>query len=160
MGHPKKQRRKYERPKRPYDRERIERERKLLQDYGLRRKKEIWTAESILRDFRRRARELQAKKDEKKEKELLEKLNKLGIRCSTLDDVLSITLKDVLARRLQTIVQKKDLASSVKHARQLITHGHILVNGRKVKWPSYIVPAELENSIGTDLKTNLKKGGE
>lgn len=152
MGHPKKQRRKYERPKRPYDRERIERERKLLQEYGLRRKKEIWAAESILRDFRRRARELQAKRNERKEKELLEKLNKLGIKCSTLDDVLSVTLKDILARRLQTIVHKRDFAHSMKHARQMITHGHVLVDNRRVKWPSYLVPADMESRIETNLK--------
>ena len=152
MGHPKKQRRKYERPKRPYDRERIERERKLLQDYGLRRKKEIWVAESILRNFRRRARELQAKSSERKEKELLKRLNKLGIKCSTLDDVLSVTLKDILARRLQTIVHKKNLANSVKHARQMITHGHIVVGGRKSRWPGYIVPADMENKIESRIR--------
>ena len=59
----KKQRRKYSRPKRPWDKERIERERKVLRGYGLRRKKEIWRMEAILRDFRRRARELVANKD-------------------------------------------------------------------------------------------------
>ena len=60
MGHPKKQRRKYEGPKRPFDKQRIERERKILNDYGLRRKREIWKSEGILRDFRTRARELLA----------------------------------------------------------------------------------------------------
>jgi small subunit ribosomal protein S4 len=56
MGHPKKSRRMYERPKRPYDKERISREKKLLNEFGLRRKSEIWRAESVLRDYRRRAR--------------------------------------------------------------------------------------------------------
>ncbi len=50
----KKQRKKYERPKRPWDKERIESEKKLKETYGLRRKNEIWRAESILRNYRRR----------------------------------------------------------------------------------------------------------
>ncbi len=40
----KKQRKKYEVPKRPWDKERIEKEKKLKKDYGLKRKKEIWRA--------------------------------------------------------------------------------------------------------------------
>ncbi len=156
MGQPKRQRRKYERPKRPYDRERIERERKLLQEYGLKRKKEIWTAESVLRGFRRRARELQARENEKKKRELLEKMNKIGIKCSTLDEVLGISLKDILDRRLQTIIQKKNYAGSMKHARQLITHGHVSVDSRRIRWPSYIVPIELEDKIKTRMEEGTK----
>ena len=68
MGQPKKFKKKYARPKKPYDRERIETERKIRENYGLRRKKEIWRAEAIVRDFRRRARELQAKTNEQEEK--------------------------------------------------------------------------------------------
>ncbi|MBI4018032.1 MAG: 30S ribosomal protein S4 [Candidatus Aenigmarchaeota archaeon] len=147
MGHPKKQRSKYETPKRPYDKSRIERERKLLQDYGLRRKKEIWRAESILRNFRRRARDLQAKRDEKLEKELLGKLNKLGIRVSSVDDVLGVGLENILSRRLQTIVYKRGIANSARHARQLITHGHVHIDDRKVVWPSYLVSSHDETRI-------------
>jgi small subunit ribosomal protein S4 len=147
MGHPKKQRKKYEGPKKPYDRQRIERERKVLNEYGLRRKKEIWRFESMLRDFRRRARGLLAVKDEKKEKELMDKLNKIGIETRTLDDVLSIRLEHILGRRLQTIVYKKGLANTPKQARQMIVHGHVLVNDKKVKWPSYIVKKSEEDKI-------------
>src|SRR3989338_8915516 len=145
MGQPKKFKKKYERPKKPYDKERIERERKVLNNFGLRRKKEIWRAEGIVRDFRRRARELQARKDERAEKELLEKLYKIGMRCEKLDDVLQIDLDEILSRRLQTIVFKKGFANSMKHARQLIVHGHIMINDRKVFWPSYIVEKDNED---------------
>lgn len=151
MGHPKKQRRKYESPFKPFDKNRIESEKKLLVNYGLRRKHEIRRAEDILRNFRRRARELQARPDEKMQKELLEKLNKLGIRCEKLEDILGITLDHVLSRRLQTIVYKK-FSKKPKLARQLITHGHIRVAGRKVSWPSYMVPLELENKIVLNAK--------
>jgi len=154
MGHPKKQKRKYEKPKRSFDKERIEREEKLKRDYGLRRKKEILKAESILRNFWRRARSLQAEPDEEKEKELLEKLNKFGLDCSKLDDVLRIRLEDILSRRLQNIVYKKNLANSIKEARQLVVHGHVLVNNRKVLWPGYLVPTKLEDRI--ELKGKIK----
>lgn len=157
MGHPKKQRKKYQRPKRPFDKARIEREKNTKMSFGLRRKKEIWRSESILRNFRRRARELQASKDEKKEKDLFLKLARMGIKCSKLEDVLDAKLDDILSRRLQTLVFKKGYASTVKKARQLIVHGHITVDSRKVKFPGYIVPPELEEKIGMNPKIKIEE---
>ena len=147
MGQPKKFKKKYARPKKPYDKERIDNERKILNEFGLRRKKEIWRAESIVRDYRRRARELQAKRNELAEKELITRLNRLGIDCKRLDDVLQINLDDILSRRLQTLVFKKGMANSMKHSRQLIVHGHVIVNNKKVYWPSYIVEKDVEEKI-------------
>jgi small subunit ribosomal protein S4 len=147
MGQPKKFKKKYERPKKPWDKERIESEKKIRENYGLRRKKEIWRAEGIIREFRRRARELQAKKDEKKEKELLERLNKIGIGVKRLDDVLNVTLDDILGRRLQTIIFKKGLANTPKQARQYIVHGHVNIGDRRVTWPSFIVEKGSEEQI-------------
>ena len=147
MGQPKKFKKKYERPKKPYDKERIEKERRIRETYGLRRKKEIWRAEAIVRDFRRRARDLQAKNNESEERILLERLNKLGIQCKRLDDVLQINLEDILSRRLQTILFKKGIANSAKHSRQLIVHGHVTVEEKKIFWPSYIVEKDLEDKI-------------
>ncbi len=160
MGHPKKQRRKYERPKRPYDKVRIEREKKLLQDYGLRRKKEIWRAESILRNFRRRARELQAMRNEKMEQELLQKLNKLGINVSIVDDVLGIRLENILSRRLQTIVYKKGIANTPKQSRQMIVHGHVYIDNRKILWPSYLVKSDEESKIKINPKIRTEMTAE
>ncbi|MBI3190429.1 30S ribosomal protein S4 [archaeon] len=164
MGHPKKQKRKYETPLRPWSKSRIESEKDILDKFGIRRKREIWKTESILRNIRRRARELLAKSDEKKEKELFAKLNTMNIHCSKLDDVLSIKLEDVLSRRLQTIVYKKGIANTPRHARQLIVHGHILVSNKKVKWPSYLVGRGEEDTISLDpilaakfVKAEVKK---
>lgn len=147
MGQPKKFKKKYARPKKPYDKERIDRERKILNEFGLRRKKEIWRAESIVRDYRRRARGLQAKRNELAEKELITRLNRLGIQCKKLDDVLQINLDDILSRRLQTLVFKKGMANSMRHSRQLIVHGHIMVDNKKVHWPSHIVEKDSEEKI-------------
>src|SRR3989338_3457108 len=156
MGQPKKFKKKYERPKKPYDKERIERERKVLNDFGLRRKKEIWRAEGIVRDFRRRARELQAKSNEAQEKLLLDRLNRLGVQCKRLDDVLQINLDEILSRRLQTIIFKKGLANSMRHSRQLIVNGHVTVNEKKVFWPSYIVEKDLEEKISLTPQMSAK----
>jgi small subunit ribosomal protein S4 len=155
MGSPKKQRKKYEKPKRPWDKERLEREKKLKTEYGLKRKKEILRAESILRNFRRRARALQAEHNEEKAKELLKKVNKIGLNCQKIEDVLTIKLEDILSRRLQSIIRKKAISNSMGEARQLIIHGHILINSRKMLWPGYLVPTELENKI--ELKTKMKE---
>lgn len=140
---------KFEKPKKPWDKERLEKEKEILKKYGLRRKKELWRAEGILRKYRRMARELIAKRDVEKEKVLIEKLKRMGIlkEGSALDDVLALTVEDILERRLQTLVFKKGLANSLKHARQLITHGHVKINGRKIQYPSYLVPLEEENKI-------------
>ncbi|MEM4222070.1 MAG: 30S ribosomal protein S4, partial [archaeon] len=64
-----------------------------------------------------------------------------------LDDVLSISIRDVLSRRLQTIVWKKGLASTPKQARQFITHGHIALNGQKVTSPGRLITIEEEKMI-------------
>jgi small subunit ribosomal protein S4 len=160
VGHPKRQRKKYERPKKPYDKERIEREKQIMKEFGLKRKREIWKAESILREFRRRARELQATKDEKKERELFGKLQKLGLigKDAKLDDILDIKLEDILSRRLQTIVFKKGFSNTPKGARQLITHRHVYVNKRRLPWPSYLVPLEFENKIELNPKIKIQGG--
>ncbi|HLD84991.1 MAG TPA: 30S ribosomal protein S4 [archaeon] len=147
MGHPRKQRRKYETPFKPYDKERIGKEKKIMQEFGLRRKKEIWRAESILRNFRSRARDLQASRNEMLEKELIEKLKSIGINVSAVESVLDIRLENFLSRRLQTIVCKRGMASTPKHARQLITHGHVYIDDRRIVWPSYIVGKTEDDKI-------------
>lgn len=147
MGHPKKQRKKHETPKKPYDKARIEREKRIKDTFGLRRKKEIWRAESVIRQFRRRARELQAHRNEKEEMILLGTMRKLGISCAGLQDILDTNLDDILSRRLQTIVYKKGFSNTIRHSRQLIVHGHVSLAGRKITHPSYIVPSGDDEKI-------------
>jgi small subunit ribosomal protein S4 len=155
----KKERKKYEKPVRPWDKVRLEKEREILKKYGLKNKKEIWRAEALLRNYRRTARELSARANEEKEKNLIQKLVKLGMLSenANLDGVLSLTIENILDRRLQAIVFKKGFANSAKQARQLITHGHIVVNGRKIVYPSYLVPSNEENIIQPNIVIQLKK---
>jgi small subunit ribosomal protein S4 len=51
------------------------------------------------------------------------------------------TLLQLLERRLDNIIYRLGLATSRPQARQLVRHGHFLVNGRKVDIPSYSIRA-------------------
>ncbi|MBD3155872.1 MAG: 30S ribosomal protein S4 [Candidatus Aenigmarchaeota archaeon] len=151
---------KLKKPFRPWDKDRIQEEGKLVRKYGLRRKREIWKAESILRNYRRRARTIAAQNDKKGEKILLEKLFKMGLlenKDVELDEVLDLEVESLLKRRLQTIVFEKGLANTPLHARQLIVHGHIAVDDKKMSFPSYLVPIGLENNISYYGKYKLEK---
>lgn len=154
----KRSRKKYERPAKPYDKQRLERETEIMKKYGLKKKLEIWRTEAMLRKYRRLARVLAAKRNKEQEKILVEKLVKLGIlnEGATLDDVLGLALETFLDRRLQTIVHKKGLTNTVKQARQMITHGHVRIDERRITYPSYLVSREEENLINTALQIATK----
>ena len=145
----KRQRKKYKRPKILWSKERIEREKGLSRAFGLRRNMEVWKTETLLRKYRRLARKLATMRNEKTEKDLVRRLADLGIlkETASLDDVLGLTVKDILERRLQTRVHRLGLANTPMHSRQLIVHGHVLVGGRKITYPSYMVSKEEEGQI-------------
>lgn len=156
MGHPKRLRKKYESPKKPF--EDLESERKLMNEYGLVTKKELWRVETELRNIRRRAREIQAKKEsgrgapEADETTLIKKLLSYGLEIVSLEDILKLSITDMLDRRLQTIMYKKGVVATVKQARQLIVHGHVRLKGKRVKFPSLIVSKEDESMIDCDMQ--------
>ena len=156
----KRQAKKFEKPLRPWNKTNLEAEKKIKQDYGLRRKKEIWRAESILRNYRRIARSLAAKRDNEKEKILINKLVKMGMIKpeSSLDNILALNVENILERRLQTIVFKRGLAHTSKQARQLIVHGHVALDGRRTRWPSLLVPLSEEGKVSLYEKSKLKLG--
>jgi small subunit ribosomal protein S4 len=152
MGDPKKQRKKYETPRFPWRTDILQEELKLLGQYALRNKRELWRNETMVSKFRGTARSLIGKTPEerrKMEEELLTRLKKLGILSETavLDDVLDLAIEDILERRLQTVVFRKGLAKTMHQARQLITHGHIAVKKNRVTIPSYLVTKEEEKQV-------------
>jgi small subunit ribosomal protein S4 len=154
MGDPKKPRKKWEKPGHPWIKSRLEEEMRLMGEYGLRNKMEIWRAQTLLRRLRSRARSLLALPPDvraKEERELVNRLYRMGLLKSStasLDDILSISIGDVLERRLQTIVYRKGLAKTIHSARQLIVHGHIAIAGRRVTSPGYLVSRDEEEIIG------------
>lgn len=152
MGDPKKKHKTFTTPKRPYDTDALMEDLRVLGAYGLRNKRELWKAHTELSHYRGRARGLLSLETEeriKREQEMIRKLAKLGLvmENSTLEDVLTLSVEDLLERRLQTYIFRRGLASSMFQARQLITHGHIEINGRKVKAPSYKVKILDEGSV-------------
>lgn len=152
MGHPRKARKKYDTPPHPWNADRIKEENKLLQKYGLKNKKEVWKAETMVKRYRRDARHLLGMETEqtiKERQDLINHLIRLGIlgEASKLEDVLDLTVEDVLRRRLQTMVHKKGLSTTAKGARQFVIHGHIALNGKKLDSPSYLVKRGEEDLI-------------
>ena len=152
MGAPRRQRKKFSKPAHPWQKERILAEKELLAEYGLNRKFEIWKMNSILKNFTRQAKNLVTTKNPQVEKErnqLLTKLFSLGLlgKDAHIEDILSLTLKDIMERRLQTLVFRKNLANSIKQARQFIVHEHISLGDKRITTPSYLVLSEEENSI-------------
>ncbi len=155
MGDPKFLRRKYSKPSHPWRADRIQAENDIVHQFGLKNKREVWKAQALLKNMRGQSRNLSARKRaddpqaDKEEEALLKRLIKLGIlpEGSTLQQVLTLQIENVLNRRLQTLVYHRGLASSMKHARQLINHGHIYVTEHKMTIPGYLVPKVDEDSI-------------
>lgn len=153
MGDPKFPSKHYNTPSHPWQKVRMEQESNLMHQYGLKNKKEIWRADTKVREMRRQARKLTATSTEtqaQKEKILLlAKLNRLGMleQDSALEDVLRMNPENILDRRLQTQVYLQGLSSTVKQARQLIVHGHISVDGAITRVPGMTVTRLQEKNI-------------
>lgn len=146
----------YSRPKRPFDKQRIIEEGELKKNFGLKNKREIWKIEARVKSMREKAKKLIGV-DIEKQKKLFEQLKKIGLNVNSIADVLALTKEDYLGRRLQTILIKKNLATTPRGARQLIVHKKVLVDDKAVNIPSYLVPIALENKI-TLKKKKIKMG--
>ena len=155
MGDPKFPKKKYATPRHPWEKERIDSEKEIVVKYGLKNKRELWKSQAMLDSFRSQARKLQAKLrtedpfSQKQFQELIKRLSRYSIlgQNASLDDILSLTIDDILQRRLQTIVFRRNLARTPKQARQLITHGHVEFDGRRVNVPGIMVEGSKEESI-------------
>lgn len=160
MGDPKRQRKRYSTPMHPWQMARIDDERVIKKDYGLKNKKEIWRMDSKLKTFKSQVKKLIAGSGPQVEKErgaLMKKLNSLGLigENADLSSALGITLKDFMERSLQAVVFRKKLARTIKQARQFITHEHIRVGEKKVTSPSYLVTKDEEAIVGIDKSSGL-----
>lgn len=144
MGEPRRLNRQYSVPKKLWNKQKILADRSIINEYGLKTKKELWKAESLIRNLRKTARSLLAgavDDYDRRHDEIFNKLINLGIltKDNVLEDVLKLQATDVLERRLQTQVFRKGLALTPKQSRQLITHCHIAVNGVVRTAPSSFV---------------------
>jgi small subunit ribosomal protein S4 len=146
MGDIKRKRKLFSRPKKLFDRVRMDEENILVERYGLKNKREIWKAKSQISKLRRRAKQLIAS-DSKVQQEFFDKLIKMGFAVKDISDVLALTEEDLLERRLQTFVFKKKLSNTPKQARQFIVHKYVLVKGKTVNTPSFWITKDLEGEI-------------
>ena len=64
-------------------------------------------------------------------------------------------LLQMLERRLDNVVYRLGFGGSRSHARQLVMHGHIRLNGRKVTIPSYLVSPGDEVSLRDRSRKNV-----
>merc|ERR1711973_664777 len=155
----------YVTPRRPFEKSRLDQELKLIGEYGLRNKREVWRVKLSLAKIRKRARDLLTlpEKDGRRLFEgnaLLRRLVRIGVLDEgrmKLDYVLSLKVEDFLGRRLQTQVFKLGLAKSIHHARVLIRQRHIRVRKQLVNVPSFIVRLDSQKHI--DFSTNSPYGG-
>jgi small subunit ribosomal protein S4 len=146
---------KYSRPRKPFDKPRIEEENVLREKYGLKSKREIWKADAAIGRIRNRAK-LLITKSEKEKEAFIEKLKKQGFKVESIADALGLNKEDSLKRRLQTILVFKKLATTPKQARQLIAHKHVSIANQIVSVPSYQVSLEEEPHVKLNIVLKLK----
>ncbi|HLD97875.1 MAG TPA: 30S ribosomal protein S4 [Candidatus Nanoarchaeia archaeon] len=149
---------KFSRPKKAFDAPRIQNENVIVEKYGLKNKREIWKAKAKLDIMRKSAKKL-VDADLETQERFISKLRNKGFNVKNIVDVLALTEEDILKRRLQTIVFNKKIATTAKGARQMITHGHISINSKKVNIPSYNVNVDEESKINglTIKKSKISK---
>jgi small subunit ribosomal protein S4 len=152
MGDPKKPQKKYEPPRFPWQTDALQSELRLIGEYGLRNKKELWGHRTMISKFRGIARSLlgmSAEERTRRERQLLHRLYRLGLlpEDAELDDVLDLTVEDILERRFQSLVFRRGLARSMHQARQFVVHGHVSIERNKVSSPGYLVSREEESKI-------------
>jgi small subunit ribosomal protein S4 len=68
--------------------------------------------------------------------------------------VTGSNLIEILERRLDNVVYRMGFATSRNAARQLVRHGHIVVNGTKVNIPSYLVKPATKIEININSRSN------
>lgn len=161
MGDPKKPRKNYDCPSHPWRGERIKEEKELMIKYGLKNKTEVYKAYSYLRNLRSQARTLSARNrtgnaQAAKESELLlKRCIRLGflLENSTLQDILGLNVDHIFSRRLQTLVYNKGLSQTPFQARQMISHGHVMLNSRKVTIPGVLVGKNEERTIEYTMRS-------
>jgi len=158
MGDIKRKRKLFNRPKKPFDRARMDEENVLIKRYGLKNKREIWKAKTAVSKLRRRAKMLIGK-DIGEQQKFFDKLNKVGFVIRDVSDVLALTEESLFDRRLQTFLFRKKMANTVKQARQLIVHKNVLVDGKVVNIPSFVVTKDLEGKISVKERKEKVVGG-
>lgn len=160
MGDPRRLKKKYHKPRHPWQKSRIEEEAVLMKEYGLKNKRELWKMSSHIAAFKQQAKALIARRGLQADKEkvaFIERLKRLNLikDDASVDEVLDLTTRDILEHRLQTVVHRKGLAKTSDQARQFIVHRHITIHGQRINVPSYLVKKGEETEIMFDPQSPL-----
>lgn len=75
-------------------------------------------------------------------------------KAKKMEGVLGLNLLIKLESRLDNVVYRMGLANTRRAARQLVNHGHILVDGKKVNIPSYEVKPGMTISVREKSQKN------
>ena len=75
-------------------------------------------------------------------------------KAAVMKGITGENLLGSLERRLDSVLYRMGLATSRAQARQVVRHGHILVNGKKVNIPSFVVKPGEEISVRESSKNN------
>merc|ERR1712071_368960 len=156
----------FRKPKRPFEKERLDSEMKIVGEYGLKNKREMWRVSYALAKIRTAARHLLTLDDKSESRlfqgdALLRRMSRLGLLAENerkLDYVLGLTVPKLMERRLQTKVFKLGLAKSIHHARTLIRQRHIRVGKQICNIPSFLVRLDSEKHIDFSLRSPFGGG--
>ena len=163
MGDPKKLKKKYQTRRHPWIESEIIESRELRKEFGLANTREILKAESFLKKYKNIAKILivqTTKQGEKEKIQVLDKMQRLGLLPAggTLDSILGLGTKDILNRRLQSVVYNKKLSRTMNQARQFIVHRHVSIAGKQITSPGYIT--SLLEEAHLQFKVNSKLADE
>lgn len=165
MGDPRRIRKNYANPRMQWNEANLAYEKEIKRDYKPKNKKEIWKMTAFLQNIKDQAKSINSMLGTARRSQALVEQDQLIARVKrfglikkediTLGDLLGLELRDVMERRLQTLVVRKKLARTMSQSRQFITHGHILVAGKKLTSPSYMVPLSDDETIDFVSKSPL-----
>eukprot|EP00827_Trimyema_finlayi_P004802 TRINITY_DN48_c0_g1_i2.p1 TRINITY_DN48_c0_g1~~TRINITY_DN48_c0_g1_i2.p1 ORF type:complete len:173 (+),score=75.08 TRINITY_DN48_c0_g1_i2:48-521(+) len=118
-------------------------------------KAEVWRVQLTLAKLRKAARELLTLPENDPRRifqghALMRRMFRFGLleeNENKLDFILGLTIHKFMDKRLQTVVYKKGLASSVHHSRIRIRQRHIKVGKNLVNSPQFMVRQDQEKNI-------------